>query len=56
MIDPPPHIPPDMAAPEFDEDEIDAKPFVIIAGCLFIAALAIGAIILLAWRGLQCGV
>ena len=55
MIDPP-HIPPDMAFPDFDEDDVHAKPFAVIAGCIFIAAIAIGAIILLAWRGLQCGV
>ena len=56
MTDVPPHIPPDMAFPDFDEDDVHAKPFALIAGCLFIAAVTIGAIILLAWRGLQCGV
>ena len=51
----PPKIPPDMAAPDFDEDEIEAKTFLGCLSVLFIASVIIGAIILLAWRGLQCG-
>lgn len=51
-----PEVPPDMAAPEFDEDDVHYAPFVKLAFGIFIAAVAIGATILLAWRGLQCGV
>ena len=52
----PPHIPPDMESPQFDEDEIDAKTFLGCLSVLFIASVVIGATIMLAWRGLQCGV
>ena len=51
----PPHIPPDMAAPDFDEDEVNTWLVALAITGLAAAALLIGATIMLAWRGLQCG-
>lgn len=50
------HIPPDMAAPDFDEDDVHYAPFVKLAAVIFIIAVVIGAIGLLAFGGLKCGV
>ena len=52
----PPEIPPDMASPEFEEDDQPYWQVWVVEAGIILAGLAFVGTILLAWRGLQCGV
>ena len=52
----PPEIPPDMAAPEFDEDDQPYWKILVLYAAGILGGGALVTLTLLAWRGLQCGV